>query len=64
MKLGKNEESRRSGSMKPNRLSEYFLKAKSPEGYYESYCEYITELMESLDFNDITKVTDCFLNAR
>lgn len=50
--------------MKQNRLSELFLKDNSSTGYYGNYCNYLNELMQSLDCDTIAKVSDCFLDAR
>lgn len=50
--------------MKQNKLSELFLEDNSSAGYYGNYYKYLTELMVSLDYNVISEVSECFLNAR
>ena len=50
--------------MNQNRLSELFLKDNSSTSYYGNYCKYLNGLMESLDYNVIANVSDCFLNGR
>lgn len=50
--------------MKQNRLYELFADDKSPAGYYRNYSKYLNELMSSLNYDAITKVSNCFLDAR
>jgi len=50
--------------MEQGRLSELFLKDNSSTTYYGYYSKYLNELMESLDYNVIADVSECFMNAR
>jgi D-sedoheptulose 7-phosphate isomerase len=50
--------------MKRYRLSELYIKDNSAKKYYGNYCNYLTELMESLDYDAVAYVSKCFLEAR
>lgn len=50
--------------MQQNRLAELFSTDHASNGYYKNYYNYLYELLQSLDLQVLTKVTQCFLEAR
>lgn len=47
-----------------NRLEEIFKQTKGRVDYFNAYCHYLNHLLMDLDFNAVSGVIDCFLEAR
>jgi D-sedoheptulose 7-phosphate isomerase len=47
-----------------NRLEEIFKQSKGRADYFNAYALYLNHLLMDLDFNAVSSVIDCFLDAR
>jgi D-sedoheptulose 7-phosphate isomerase len=47
-----------------NRLEEIFGQSKGRVDYFNAYTLYLNHLLMDLDFNAVSSVIDCFLDAR